>query len=475
MYQLIVFLSAAILTALLMLLLRGRQTLRLNILKGLVVLFCTVGFVRLFLSDSFLYVINGGWFGEKYLETTDVLQSILRWGYYTNYAVLPVAVFCKCRFVRNVAGYFSLPFSILSTVYFEDFMAYFLSPKGLGYHTPEGFRYVFFAAELVLAIVIPLTLHISERHVFNFKSLAEWRNFFLGLPLLILLMTPAYIPQSFLGYDYQIPAWYGTYHFAWLGILLAAILMLYYFFRFRDYNTRYALCLFLALVLFFHYNSLYLMGVTLKRLPFQLCNIAAYFYLIAIIFKMKRMFQFCFIANMVGTLFAILLPDFSIGNFGFWNAHFIFEHSLVLMVPALAMGLRVFPRINKKSLGYFFIGYTSYFLFSFVVGTILNGYSDITGETVNYFYMFDLKTAYDYFPFLTFTQNYHFTFGRFEVYPLVVLICYLGFAALCLLFCLPIRLFYKLEDDHLALRGSAIDLYEKITKKKSWRPKHFID
>lgn len=233
--------------------------------------------------------------------------------------------------------------------------------------------------------------------------------------------------------------------------------------------------MFLTILLFFHYDSLYLMGFTIKRLPFQLCNIAAYFYLVAMVFKLKKMFHFCFLANIVGTLIAILMPDFATGDFSFWTTHYVFEHSLVLLVPALVMGLRIYPRVSPKSIKYLYVGFTAYFLFAFITGVILNGYSDVTGETVNYFFMFDLEMAFDYFPFVTFAGNYPCVFGRFEFYPIIVGIIYVAFSLLCCLFYLLVKFCYKLEDDHLELRASSIDLYEKITKKTSRRPKQFID
>ena len=358
MYQSIVFSASALAVLLITYLMRGKKELCLNTLKVLTVLFCVTVYVRFLLSDSFIYVINGGWFNGKYYETTDVFQSILRWGYYTNCAVLPVAVFRSGRFLKNVAGYFSLPFTILSTIFIEDYMQYFLAPEGHGFHTAEWIRYALFMFELSLAIIIPIALHITERHIFRFSSFTEWRNYFFGLVGVLLTMIPTYLPQSLFGYTIKIPEIMSNYHLVWMGVLLIVTLFIYYAFRFRNYEARYSLCLFLTLVLFFHYHSLYLMGITLKRLPFQLCNIASYFYMIMIIFKKKRMFEFIFIANMVGTLFAIIAPDFAAGNFSFWNTHFIIEHSLVLIIPAMAMGLRIFPRINAKSLRPFFIGYT---------------------------------------------------------------------------------------------------------------------
>ena len=475
MYQAIVFISALVIAATVLIAFRNLRDASLVMLKALTVIYCSIAFVHLLLSDSFIFVINGGWFyGVKY-EATDYLQMILRWGYYTNYAVLSMAVFCEGRFFKNFASYISLPFSIVSTVFFDDFMKYFLDPAGLGYKPDEWFRYGFFVLELTLAIAIPLIMMVRERHIFNVKSLTEWKSFLLGVPAVLLVMMPAFVPQAIMGTSVITPPMFGEYHLIWVAVSLVLVVALYLFFRFKDYVTRRNLVLFLSLVLFFHYNTLYMMGVTISRLPFQLCNIAAYFYLIASVFKLDKMFQFCFVINSVGTIFAILFPDLSIGASGFWNVHFLYEHTLVLIVGALGMGLRIVPRLETKSIKYFMLGYTAYFLFVFILGTILNGYSDVTGETVNYFYMFDFDIAFDYFPFLSFTEDYYITMGRFIVYPLVVLILYVGFGVLSFLFYFLVRYLYRLDDDHLELRRSSIELYERITGRRAHRPKEFID
>jgi hypothetical protein len=475
MYPFIVFASAAILSATLLLLLRKQKQSLSILLKIFTVLFCAVGFVRFFLSDSIVYLINGGWFENVFYDRSDPLHIILRWGYYINYAVLPIAVFRKSRFFKNLACYVALPFSILSTAFFYNYMEYFLSEEGRGFHGDPLFRHVYFAVELTLAIMIPLMLMISEKHVFKVKSLTEWRNFILGLPAVIFLMTPAYAINSFIPQDNFVPQMYSTYHWVWLAVTFVVAIAIIYIFRFRSYEERYTVCLFLTLVLFFHYNSLYLMGVTIKRLPFQLCNIAAYFYLLGVIFKWKKFLQFCAIANLLGTLFAMLAPDFSIGKTSFWNMHFLFEHSLVLIIPLAYIGLRIVPRLTWKSWKYYFIGFSAYIAFAYIAGTILNGYSDVTGETVNYFYMFDFKIAFSYFPFLRFIEDYCITIGIFTLYPLVPLVVYIGFTALCFIMFLALRLLYKFEDDHLELRRSSIDFWEKVTKRPSKRPREFIE
>ena len=476
MYQGIIFGSVALLSVLILVLFRKTEQKKFDIfIKTLTVVFCAVGFCRYFLSDSFIYAINGAWYEGKYYDQPDFWQAILRWGYYTAYSVLPMAVFFKTRFFRNIASYITMPFAVLSAIFFDDYMVYFLSAQGHGYHGPDAFRYAYFVIELVFAILIPLLMQIKYKHYLNVKDRREMVNFFVGLPLLLLVTIPVYLPQALFGSGVNTRPMFGGYHFAWMGILLVVTLALYYAFRFRPRHDRVMLCMFLTLVLFFHYNSMYLMGVTIKRLPFQLCNIASYFYLIAMVFNLGKMFHFCFIVNVAGTILAIVAPTFSIGDTSFWTMHYIIEHSLVLIVPSLVMGLRIYPRVTTKSLKYAAIGFTCYFLFAFLLGTILNGYSAETGEKVNYFYMFDLELAFDYFPFLTFAGNYHFSIGRFEIYPIVVSIVYLGFTLIWFSFYLLVKALYKIDDDHLELRNSSIELYEKITNKTSRRPKEFVE
>lgn len=444
-------------------------------IKILSLLFCAVGFFRFMLSDSFVFVINGGYYNEIFYDATDPLQTVLRWGYYLNYSVIPMAAFFDSRLFKNIMSYVCLPFSVLSCLFFDDFMVYFLSDSGNGLHLAPWFRYVYFILELALAIAIPIVIQIERKHIFAFKDKTEWKNFLLALPLITILMVPVYAPQSLFGYSKMIASQGSDYHTGWIVILFIATLALYYAFRFKPYRERYMLCVFLTIVLFFHYDSLYLMGFSIPRLPIQLCNLASYFYILAIPFKMKRFFQFCFLTNVTGALLAIILPDFLPGAFGFWNMHFVLEHSLVLMIPVLGVGLRIFPRVNKASLKYMFIGFSVYFVFCLSSGIILNGYSDVTGFEVNYFFLFDLEKAFQQFPFFAFTENFHLQFGRFEFYPLFVTFIYASFLVLCVVFYHAVKFIYKVEDDHLELRKSAIDLYEKRTGKTSRLPKDFAD
>ncbi len=476
MYQGIIFGSAAALTAIILLIYKNKsEESFLKFFKIFTFAFCAVGFFRFLLSDSFILVIKGGYFDGVYYDKTDVLQTVLRWGYYLTYTIYPMAVFFKNRLFRNIACYFCLPFSILSTVFFNDFMVYYLSPTGRGFFLTPPVRYAVFATELSMAIIVPLLIFFKFKHSFDVKSKKEWLNFLITLPFVILQFMPIYAPQSLIGYSTLKADMFTPMHFAWLTVTVIEIVVLYYVFRFKPYEDRYALVVFFTIALFFHHQTQYSMGLTLSRLPIQLCNMAAYFYMIAVLFKKRALFNFCYVVNIVGTAFAMLAPDLSVGALGFWNMHFLIEHMLVFIVPILCMNLRIFPRIEKDALKHSIIGFTIYFLFCLISGTIINGYEDVTGISVNYFYLFDFDKAFDYFPFLSFTQRVRIGLGRFEIYPVYLIIFFCGYFAICIAWYFAARYIYKINDDHFALRGARIDLYEEITGKKSKCKRQYDD
>ena len=463
MYQGIIFGAVALLSVIILLSFRRVDDRKFDIfLKVVTIVFCAIGYFRFFLSDGFIFVMNGGWYGDIYYDNADIWQSILRWVYFTAYSVFPMAVFFKSRFFKNVASYITMPFAVLSAIFFEDYMVYFLSESGRGIHGPEAFRYAYFVIELVLAILIPLLLQIKYKHYLNFKDKREVINFFVGFPLVLLVTIPVYVPQSLLGFGEEVYTMFGGFHFAWIGVLIAVILALYFVFRSRPMHDRKMLCMFLTFALFFHYNSLYLMGAPLDRLPFQLCNIASYFLLIAMVFNLGKMMQFCYIINITGTILAIAAPTFEQGAVSFWTLHYIVEHSLVLVVPVLAMALRLYPRVSNKSIKYAFIGFTAYFLFVFILGTLMNGFSEELGGKVNYFYMFDPVVAFDFLPFLSFAGEAYFTIGRFEFYPIMEIIIYLGFNAIWLICYLVIRLIFKICDR----------FHNRCLSRRPWRKKY---
>ncbi len=397
-----------------------------KVLRIMAVLFCLIGLFRFLLSDTF---------PETALNFVDPLQVFLRWGYYTAYAIIPISIFFNSRLFRNIASYYTLTMSFLATIFFEDTFEYFVAEGAGGIYLETWVRYIYYILELVLALSLPILMQIQYKHVINIKDKKEILNIIVALPLIHLQMMPAYVPQSIKRDPGISMAMFGELHLGWILLLIAECVLLHFFFRKRSKEDKYLLLVFLVFAQMFNTNSAMLRGMTLSRLPLQLCSIAAFFYFYTILSKNRKMFNFCYLANLVGGFIAIVLAAFDVAPLQFWNIHYMYEHAFVMMIPILAVSLGVFPRIERSAIKDMLKYFSIYFACAFIGGTILNGL-DATPNyyPVNCFYMFDLQKALSYISFVEFAGNVHWEFNGFEMYPILVLIIYVVFVLLNILF-----------------------------------------
>jgi uncharacterized membrane protein YwaF len=446
-------------------------------LKAIAVIYTVIVFFSYFLPDGFVWVINGSFYGGVYYDRIDLTQTFLRWMLNISTVVLPVAVFCRNRLLKNIAIYICLPFTILVAINAGDFIAYFIDPTGRGIansvHISPGFRQlifnqsfrtIYFAAQLILGMVIPLCLFFIGKHRFNLKDRIERTHFLAALPFVILSGMPTYTLQSMFGFSGGRSGGYSTAHMIWILLLIMELIAIYVIFHKKDYRTRYELCVYLAFQLFMHYNSTYMMGFEFTKLPLQLCNLGAYFFLIVVIFKRKHLFYFAYIANIVGSTIAIVAPDVEEGYFSFWYIHFIIEHMQVFAVPVIIGYLGIFPPIQRKNLLDVFIGFPTYFCFCLILGTILNGIALKTGDTsykVNYFYLFDLKKGFEYFPFIGIFGKPVVIFKYYTLYPFFQTGVFILYSSLCVICFFINEKMYAMAKDHRELRKVRQDLIKR--------------
>jgi len=129
--------------------------------------------------------------------------------------------------------------------------------------------------------------------------------------------------------------------------------------------------------------------------------------------------------------------------------HFIFEHTNVIVVPILALLLKEFGRLDKKSLLNFFLGFLIYFVLVFILGTIFNGVQAKTGNDfwhANYLFMFDQETAAEFIPFLGSLFDINFSIGIFTFYPIMLLVVYVVFNIICFVVFFTIQLIYLIRN-----------------------------
>lgn len=411
--------------------------------KGLVLCFMILTFLNTLLPDEFVR-------GLLHIsKEPDPWRMLLRWLNFVSFLALPIAAFFDRPTFRRIAFYFCLPVAILTLIDFPQTIAGYTSPLGTGLcdirYLPDAVRafmkneifrsVLFFAISLsqiasILLIVLrdPSVLKFGKRDVLPFLAL---------IPLLSLSIVPTYALEGiFHTYTDVIFKAFSPSHFAWLGAIVLEIIALTLFFRRRPMEDRYILVLILAFSLLLQFNQLFssLGELTCKRMPLQLCNIAAYFIPISILKKNRSLFLFNLLINVPGGIIAALVLDVEGRGILYWsNIHYVVEHNNVIVVPLLCLLLGVFAPIKKKDFKVFARDFSIYYAIVLVLGTLFNTLRVVLESDYfycNYLFMFDQETAARLLPFAGKLFDYDLTFGPVTLYPLLQILIYLAFFAI---------------------------------------------
>ncbi|MBR4419043.1 MAG: YwaF family protein [Clostridia bacterium] len=430
-------------------------------LKITVVVYCVIIFLSIFLPDAFALCINEE---NLVLDFKNISFAIVRWFTTLSFIMLPLAVFYKNRTIRNIAIYFCSLMTLISMFYYPVYLEAFTSTAGRGLNSISVlspafknflinpvFRSFVLGLTIVLGLSIPVVLAVEEKHLFNVKNVKEWLNFGLVLVFSILGCMPIYVPQHLFGYSNIIFEAWTLPHLFWLLSVIAEIVALYFIFRKKDAEVKHILCLVLSLSLVLQYNQMFsAISINIERLPLQLCNIGSFLVLFSLIFKNKVIFNFTVIVNVVGVLFALAMPDLDgKGLFYLYNMHFILEHTNVIVVPILALLFGLFPRLDKKALKHYIIGFVIYFVVVLLLGAIFNAIALSTGNDfwkANYLFMFDQEKAAEFIGFMGALFNPAWRMGKLTFYPLMHLTVFFVFNVLCLIVFFMIQLVYIIKD-----------------------------
>lgn len=430
----------------------------LKFLKFLVVLYCIVSFLSILLPDAFAIC-----YSTEVLELMkiDVPFVLLRWFSALSFVVLPIAVFYKNRTIRNIAVYFCLAITVINIFHNETYLNFYTSLIGRGLNSIDAipnsvkeflintdFRTILMGAMWTIEMVVICLMGLNEKHFFNFKDYKEYFKLVFGLVFGLIACIPIYVPQYIFGFtDLTLDKYQWT-HFVWIGLVILEIIGLWLVFRKKTIETKKVLCMFLSLCLFMQFNQMFsAISIDFKRLPFQLCNIGAYLLLFAMMSNSKKLFDFTLIVNVAGVLFAFAMPSLDGNNIAdLYNVHFVLEHTNLLVVPILANVLGVFPKLDRKSLKNYFLGFLLYFLIVLILGVCFNALASSTGNdfySANYLFMFDKEVAVREISQIEPVFDIVFTAGHFTFYPVVWVLIYAVLNVVCLLVYLIARLFGK--------------------------------
>ena len=119
--------------------------------------------------------------------------------------------------------------------------------------------------------------------------------------------------------------------------------------------------------------------------PIHLCNTALFIIPICLIFKLKKLFYFTYFINVLGALFAMLMPNYSSSTnmFDPGLIRFWYNHWVAFFMPLLIVALKIFKRPKIKEFYYSMVGFFAYFVIALVCNVLFTA----MGHDVDFFFI----------------------------------------------------------------------------------------
>lgn len=434
-----------------------------KIIKILVIVLVGISFIDIFMPDAFAIRYNQDEFCLNYLkENHNAFHAIIRWFNAMAVITLPFAVFYKKQSFVKVTSFILLPTIIVNIICYKDYMEYYTSELCHQYATVFGeklypflsnvvYRSFLFGILMGLELLITVYVLINNLDLLKFKDKKEIGKFFAVFVALLFSNMPIYTFQQITGTFTNVTFNFGDpMHIIFICLIPIECLILTLIFKNKSYEDKYILMLIMSISLMFQYNTFFKTDgvITATRYPFQLCNIAGAFLITTLLLKSKKMFHFTVVINVTGAIIAIILCDSTIdtGILFCMNIHYMVEHINVLLVPLLCLILGVFEPLQKSDIKHFVIGFSIYYGFILLIGTIFNGLVGLTGNEYfkcNYLFMFQRDAATrlvgDFIGVLfdikiTLFNNFNLYLAQLGVYLVFLLICSGIFFALYAIF-----------------------------------------
>ncbi len=423
-----------------------------KILKLITIIYLIIVFSSIFLPDGLIMTVEEDTLYR--LEGINKFYLVIRMFKAIILPSMIISIFSNHKYFKNIMVFIALPTAIISLCLYNQYMNYYLMETGKGLNSinwlseefkmlllSKIFRSIIFGIEWGLVIIICMMIALNQ-----FKIIKSLKEIILTIIIIICLLfqfMPIYIPQLlFEGFSNIIFNSFKITHFIWMFYIIGKILLIYFIFRKTSDQTKFIVCLILSLATLIQYNTMFSLTINIKRLPFQLCNLAAYLIPLTLIIKSKKLFNFNFLVNVLGAFLALMFPDVNgRGILEVWNMHFIYEHTNIMVIPILCLLFKLFNNIDKTTLKDALIGFGIYFIFCALIGSTFNILSAVKNNPefeVNYLFMFDMDKALGVLPFLEPLTKITLNIYQKELYPLIMLVVLFGYSSFILIFYLII-------------------------------------
>lgn len=315
------------------------------------------------------------------------LSVVLIW--FTLSALLTVVMdaFIEARVLRHMTVFFAIPMLVINAICFTT---YIIGVVGANPYEAGDVRVPLMAIEIGIALGLAVS-RIIEDDAKNLPTLKEALRVLWVLPAALVAMMPSWAPWVLVGTAFT-PASMEFDNFTpeHRLILYFSIILPYVIYRAlkdKPMSQRRDAMIYISIAFMWTYMRYWTMADFPHpwSWPLHLCNTAMFIIPLCLIFRMKRLFNFTLFINVLGALFAMVIPDVGqVENImEYYSMHFWLNHYAAFFMPILIIALGLFERPKFKQWVYSLIA----FAFYFTLVAFLNTYFTAIGHETDYFFL----------------------------------------------------------------------------------------
>lgn len=327
------------------------------VMKTLGVALFSISFIRYLYEEPAVYSIIGLDSSKSPFNANGIhaaqtgLGVILIWFSYAAILTTVVAAFFDNKTLRRIVNLFSLPCFAAILVAFKTYSIATVGTDRWELSTP---RLWIMAVEIGIALAMIVGHMIIEKNIEIPRGGREIGMFFYALVFAILAIMPNYVPEAFISninLELQIYDLTPEHRIVLYGAVILPVLA-YLLLRNNTRETNRMVLIYMSLAFMWAYIGLWelpeLMDVA--NWPLHLCNLAMFLVPLCLIFKMKRLYNFCLFINVIGALFAMLMPHElrECSAIGTDRISYWLNHYAAFGMPVLVISLKIFERPKVK-------------------------------------------------------------------------------------------------------------------------------
>ncbi len=293
--------------------------------------------------------------------TLFIFMVFLRWSTIVFVGFSVIVPFFGGKTCKPILAFIGPIIGILNLVFlkynFKAWDYFYLTGNTNGVYTT--WRAILFIIEQALLLLISLSYLFYYIVTGNFEGFS-WKRF----PLILIGMFITFFYQPILTILFneagEMTKDFSISHIISLSANLVFLLSVYLIMRNKTIEDKNLL--FAALTCSGIFNFFYYPYQSLNNVPLHLCNAAIILMFVAFIFKVEGVFYFTYFVNVIGALFAMLMPNWHPDTYSLMSVRFWYNHIYAFVVPILGVALHVYPRPKLKQMFKAILWFTLYYI-----------------------------------------------------------------------------------------------------------------